>query len=433
MLIDRPWKLKYTPEDGDLVQVFYVPALQDAARYDRLTGYFDAGALALAARGVEGLVRNDGRMRLVVGCTLREPEIEAIGEGAALRDLVERRLVELPLAPPDADAADALELLAWMIGRGHLDVKVAVPCHAGRPVSDTAIFHEKSGVVEDRAGHRIAWTGSLNETAAGWRRNWESINVYRSWGPEPERVAGEERNFARLWANRSPRAIVLDVPDAARRDLLRFLPADLPARLKAKAKRRRTSAEPPGPGDGTEPPGAGSTTDPPGTGWGGWVSTTCDDCAARWFYLTEEFGERDWAARFERRIPAYRDVRSKTERAVDAEDYVASLKPGGFTLEAEKIFAYAEDVLAEWNPEPRSLAAALRETEPAPPIEPKPYEVECGRWVYETATVTVDARDAEEAADLARKPREDLEWAPAEGRGPAFVRVVRTEHVLRYN
>ena len=250
MLIDHPWKLKYTPEDGDLVRVFYVPALQDAARYDRLTGYFDAGALALAARGVDGLVRNEGRMRLVVGCTLREPEIDAIGKGAALRDLVERRLVELPLAPPDADAAGALELLAWMVARGHLDVKVAVPCRDGRPVNDEAIFHEKSGVVEDRAGHRIAWTGSLNETAAGWRRNWESINVYRSWGPEPERVAGEERNFARLWANRSPRAIVLDVPDAARRDLLRFLPPDLPARLKAKPP----PPDPPEPGAGDEPP-----------------------------------------------------------------------------------------------------------------------------------------------------------------------------------
>ena len=55
MLNDRDWQFKYTPEDGDLVRVFYVPALQDAQRYDRLTGYFDAGALALAARGVEGL------------------------------------------------------------------------------------------------------------------------------------------------------------------------------------------------------------------------------------------------------------------------------------------------------------------------------------------------------------------------------------------
>ena len=251
MLTDRTWRLKYTPEDGDLVEVFYVPALADAARYDRLTGYFDAGALALAARGVEGLVRNDGRMRLVVGCTLQAPEIDAINQGEALRDRVERCLVELPLAPPDAAAAEALELLAWMIGRGHLDVKVAVPCDAaGRPVNDTAIFHEKSGFIEDRAGYKIAWTGSLNETAAGWRRNWESINVYRSWGPEPERVAGEERNFARLWANRSPRAVVLDVPDAARQDLLRFLPPDLPARLKAKTP-------PPAPPDtvvGLDPP-----------------------------------------------------------------------------------------------------------------------------------------------------------------------------------
>ena len=98
-------------------------------------------------------------------------------------------LVQLPLAPPDAAAAEAPELLAWMIGRGHLDVKVAVPCDAaGRPVNDTAIFHEKSVFIKDRAGDKIAWTGSLNETAAGWRPNWESINVYRSWGPEPERV-----------------------------------------------------------------------------------------------------------------------------------------------------------------------------------------------------------------------------------------------------
>ena len=235
MLTDHDWRLKYTPEDGDLVRRFYLPALADAVRYDRLTGYFSAGALALAARGIEGLVRSAGRMRLVVGCTLAPPEVEAIARGAALREQVERRLAAVPLAPPDSEAADALELLAWMVARGHLDVKVAVPCDADRrPAAEAAIFHEKSGVVEDRAGNRLAWTGSLNETEAGWRRNWESLNVYTSWGPEPARVDQEERNFARLWADRSTRVIVLDVPDAARRDLLRFLPAgDEPARLTA--------------------------------------------------------------------------------------------------------------------------------------------------------------------------------------------------------
>ena len=78
MLAGRSRRRKYTPDDGDLVRLFYVPALEDAKRYDRLTGYFNAGALAPAARGIEGLVRNRGCMRFVVGCTLPPAEIEAI-------------------------------------------------------------------------------------------------------------------------------------------------------------------------------------------------------------------------------------------------------------------------------------------------------------------------------------------------------------------
>ena len=234
MLADRSWQRKYTPDDGDLVRLFYVPALEDAERYDRLTGYFNAGALALAARGIEGLVRNRGQMRLVVGCTLPPAEIEAIERGAALRERVERHLAELPLAPPDPVAAGALELLAWMVARGRLDVKVAVPCDADRrPIPEDGIFHEKAGIVTDRAGDRLAWNGSLNETAAGWRHNWESINVYTSWGPEPKRVDDEEANFGRIWADKAKRVIVLDTPEAVRRDLMRFMPdSDLPARLR---------------------------------------------------------------------------------------------------------------------------------------------------------------------------------------------------------
>ena len=246
MLRDRTWQLKYTPEDGNLVRVFYVPALEDAQRYDRLTGFFNARALALAARGIEGLVHNKGKMRLIVGCTLGEAEIDAIQRGEELRTQVERRLAESPLTPLNSDAVNALELLAWMIGGGHLEVKVAVPCDKNRrPVDDQAIFHEKSGIIEDRIGNTLAWTGSLNETEAGWQSNWESINVFTGWGREPKRVSAEERNFERLWSDTSPRAIVLDVPDAVQQDLLRFLPTgDLPARLK---KAPTTPEHPPPP------------------------------------------------------------------------------------------------------------------------------------------------------------------------------------------
>ena len=245
MLSDHEWKLKYTPEDGNLVRKFYLPALEDAVRYDRLTGYFRASALALAARGIEGLVRNRGHMRLLVGWTLDKPEIEAIEAGESLREQLEKRLSTDALAPPDAESEGALELLSWMVAQGYLDVKVAIPCDENRkPVADTAIFHEKTGIIEDRAGNRIAWTGSLNETAGGWERNWESISVFRSW-MEPERVDAEESSFARLWSKPVDHLLVMDVPKAVRDDLMRFLPTGLPERLKDTVTPPEETAGPP--------------------------------------------------------------------------------------------------------------------------------------------------------------------------------------------
>ena len=246
MLSDRKWELRYTPDDGSLAKCFYVPALRHAVRYDRLTGYFSARALTLAARGIEGLLGNNGVMRMIVGCTLAQEEIEAIRKGDRLREAVEQRLASAPLAP-DPHEANALELLAWMVACGHLEVKVAVPCSAAgrRPIPDGAIFHEKTGIVEDRAGDRVAWTGSLNETCRGWESNWESIHVFTSWR-DKERVAGLEADFDKLWSDQARRAIVLTLPDAVRQDLLRFLPKDdkLPARLQ---EREPTDTE--GPAD----------------------------------------------------------------------------------------------------------------------------------------------------------------------------------------
>jgi superfamily II DNA or RNA helicase len=233
LLRDTAWRLKYTPDDGDLVRLFYVPALRSATRYDRLTGYFSARALALAARGVEGLIVNNGRMRLIVGCTLGEEEVAAIERGESLRDAVERTLIKMPILSADPRTIDALELVAWMVANGFLDVKLAVPCDLDRrPVRDDSIFHEKTGIIEDKTGDRLAFNGSINETEFGWTRNWESFNAFTSWNDGP-RVDGEEASFAKLWADRALRAITLDVPAALREQLLTFLPdpEKLPKRL----------------------------------------------------------------------------------------------------------------------------------------------------------------------------------------------------------
>src|ERR1051325_4697368 len=171
LLIEHEWCSSYRHEDGDLIALFYNPALTCAVQYDRLTGYFSADSLALAARGIDALIANDGRMRLIVGLTLDPPEQAALAEGYDLRDQIAAKLCSVDLTPPDARAQNGLELLAWMIAQGHLDVKVAIPI--GAP----GIYHEKVGIITDSAGHRIAFSGSVNETAGGWADNREKFNV----------------------------------------------------------------------------------------------------------------------------------------------------------------------------------------------------------------------------------------------------------------
>lgn len=236
ILRDCPWKLKYSREDGNLVSKFYIPALSCAIRYDRITGYFRAGSLALAARGIEHLILNGGKMRLLVGCTLEEDEIKAIERGTEMAELIGRKAdVALP-ASVDLTEHEALELLAWMISRRMLEVRIGVPCHeqSRKPVVGSAIFHEKTGIIEDKTGDRIAFSGSINETVQGWMHNGETFSVFTTFGGAAAYVDEEERSFQMYWNDQACRTRIYDFPDALAQDLLRFLPPDddVPRRLK---------------------------------------------------------------------------------------------------------------------------------------------------------------------------------------------------------
>jgi SNF2 family DNA or RNA helicase len=253
-LRDHAWKSKYHSDAGALVKQFYEPALACALRYDRTSGYFTAGSLTLAARGVEHLIHNKGHMRLIVGCTLDLAEVEAIERGLALRQAIGAKASILALQPIDPAQASALELLAWMIAQGVLDVKVAVPCGADRKlVASDSIFHEKAGVIEDASGDRIAFNGSINETARAWSAagpgNWESFHVFTSFDGTGSHVSDEEETFARLWSDKAHHLRVVDVPTALREDLLRFLPKDdgLPQRLMTPTEPEAAPAKSPPP------------------------------------------------------------------------------------------------------------------------------------------------------------------------------------------
>ena len=240
-LKDYHWAVKYTPDQGNLVEKLYLPLLRCAQRYDRLTGYFNAKALSLAARGVEALVYNKGYMRLIVGCTLEENEIEAIQRGlqesqqTILNTCLEERFTRIQQEAASLNTLSDLELLAWLVKNGFLEIKIAIPCDktTRKPIIGHAIFHEKSGIVEDTYQNSVAFTGSMNETGNGWDGNWESLNVFTSW-KEEERVDHEIENFVKLWTDQSQYCKTVTIPTAVREKLFTYLPRDnaLPERLK---------------------------------------------------------------------------------------------------------------------------------------------------------------------------------------------------------
>ncbi len=229
-LRDQHWEVRYSHEDGDLVELFYRRVLSKATLYQRATGYFSGDVLALAGRGVDKLIERGGRMELLVGCTLSDEDVQQITAGYDVREAVAKSMVNrIALSQESLNAREILGRLAWMIAHGHLDVKVAIPLDdRGKMRAGLGLYHEKVGIVSDSGGDRIVFTGSINETPAGWLHNVESFDVNFSWGGVNDelRVKRCANQFERLWSGRSRAARVMDVPEAVKLELLKFLPTN---------------------------------------------------------------------------------------------------------------------------------------------------------------------------------------------------------------
>lgn len=244
-LRDHTWQESFTSSQGNLLEGFYRPALQESIRYWRITGYFSSRSLLQVLDGVEQLVlaspdgQGHGQMRLITGFFMSRADLQALGSTQTPEQLLEQQLCHhFPfrgVQPGDGSAADlGAELLAWLVHQGHLEIRVGLPVHEGQISTDGAIFHAKEGVIKDSTGDRLAFTGSINETPNGWTTNYETFDVFCSWKGEERRVDAKERHFLRLWQNEDPGVRTFSLPEAFRQQLAIYAPAEgaLPRRLK---------------------------------------------------------------------------------------------------------------------------------------------------------------------------------------------------------
>jgi ERCC4-related helicase len=242
LLTHYDWRINYASDSGNPLVDFYIPALERSIQYDRKSGYFSSSILGYIAGGLGAMLSNcqqasEVKIRLILGCQLSKHDLEAIQQGYALRDAVETRL-DAELTPPDNFVQlKRLEILSWLIQAGYLDIRIAIPLKPdGIPLDPEAtvetnyIFHEKVCIFTDTEGNQISANGSNNETAAGWLYNSESFQVACSWeGPrDVERVQIEVLRFEQLWHGQMTNMRVFEVPDAVKRKLIRYAPAQPP-------------------------------------------------------------------------------------------------------------------------------------------------------------------------------------------------------------
>ena len=201
----------YNSDEVDVLGEFYRPVLQRSRRYDRAVGYFSSSTFRSCAAELGSFVGNGGKIRLIVGCLVSGADLEALkqsglqpeeAERLRLRAEVQRYLIELKGL--DFNAA---QTFAKLIASGVAELKFAL--------RDGGIYHEKLGIFEDLHGLKIAFIGSVNETAAALTagQNHESFAVFQSLEPAIYVAYGSdlERRFEELWAGRAKATRIYDL------------------------------------------------------------------------------------------------------------------------------------------------------------------------------------------------------------------------------
>lgn len=209
-----------TESKDQLLESFYIPVLQETVKYYRIAGFFSSSSLIVAAKGIEGLIHNGGKMYLLISPEISEEDYAAIvSHGTIPADNPMFDEIKSETMPHEN-----IQALGWLLDKGLLEIKIVVGKRA-----HNSLFHQKVGIAFDSAGNIVSYSGSINETAQAWLNNIEEFKVFRSWeSGQIEYLNSDLRKFSSFWKNEKPEvAEVFDIPDAIRQCIIEKKPRDI--------------------------------------------------------------------------------------------------------------------------------------------------------------------------------------------------------------
>ncbi|WP_382353171.1 DEAD/DEAH box helicase family protein [Lederbergia graminis] len=204
--MDLNLKYKYRSAHDQIFSDFYKGCLEKAIQYDRAVGYFTSNSLSILADGLDVFLKREGLIRIIANPYLTKEDVDAIEFGYKAKEDV---IVESLLRPFQLNKLsienDAFNLLAWLIYKDKLQIKIAF-------TKNNSLYHEKFGIFYDPFGNKIAFSGSANETAGGIRDNFEKIDVFFK-EHDHERIEDMVNDFESLWDDSTPGLSVIEIPN----------------------------------------------------------------------------------------------------------------------------------------------------------------------------------------------------------------------------
>lgn len=207
---DLTIKSEYRSLLDNVAKDFYIPLLSSAVKYQRAVGFFSSSILVEISKGIASLAERGGRIQLIASPYLSDEDIQAIRSGYEQRDKIVKNAVLRELKEGRTEFEKArLNLLANLVADNILDIKIAFT----EDDMKMGMYHEKMGILEDEEGNKVAFAGSMNESATAIILNYETIDVFCSWKDEENRVSAKENAFAAIWNNCEPNIKIIEFPE----------------------------------------------------------------------------------------------------------------------------------------------------------------------------------------------------------------------------
>ncbi|HEY9866680.1 MAG TPA: DEAD/DEAH box helicase family protein [Candidatus Obscuribacterales bacterium] len=230
----RQLRSHYRSGKANLGQDFFRPCLTHCIQYRRAVGYFSSGALVSWAEAISNIATNDVKIKLIISPTLSEEDQVSLekavdeSECKKLRQIIADQIIKDALSLSEKPYSIELrqKILAWMVAHEKLILRFAFPVH----IEQAGLFHEKIGIFSFPWDDCVAFTGSANESINGYSRNYESIDVYRSWLSEDEkRVKIKTEEFEEAWSGKAVGLKMLSLSKQAMELIRAYAPIEKPS------------------------------------------------------------------------------------------------------------------------------------------------------------------------------------------------------------